>query len=111
MVLAAGPLSSWISAALSPSWQNRHTKRHQPVASCLGRRFYDWQLAQPADKAMRGRCLHARSLLRELNYPRLVREHEHQERPHPEETLPQTAEDRAKYEIGQPDHHQKDILE
>ena len=86
-------------------------KQHQPVASHLGPRFYDWQLAQPTDEAMRERHLHARNLLGALDYTRLLRELESQKRPHPEETLLQAAEDRAKYEIGQPDHDQKNIFE
>ena len=86
-------------------------KQHQPVASRLGPRFHDWQLAQPADEAMRERYLHARNLLGKLDYARLLRELERQKRPHPKKTLPQAAEDRAKYEIGQSDHDQKDIFE
>ena len=36
---------------------------HQPVASRLGPRFYDWQLAQSADESWRECHLHARNLL------------------------------------------------
>ena len=36
---------------------------HQPVASRLGPRFYDWQLAQSADASLREWRLHARNLL------------------------------------------------
>ena len=90
---------------------DNRAKQHQPVASRLGPRFYDWQLAQATDEAMRERHLHARNLLGKLDYARLLRELERQERPHPEKTLLQAAEDRAKYEIEQPDHDQKDIFE
>ena len=38
-------------------------RRHQPVASRLGPRFYDWQLAQGADESLREWRLHARNLL------------------------------------------------
>ena len=86
-------------------------KQHQPVASRLGPRFYDWQLVQPADEAMRERHLHARNLLGALEHARLLRELERQKRAHPKETLLQAAEDRPKYEIRQPDHDQKDIFE
>ena len=36
---------------------------HQPVASRLGPRFYDWQLVQSADASLREWRLHARNLL------------------------------------------------
>lgn len=91
--------------------QDDRAKQRQPVASRLGPRFYDWQLAQPADEAMRERHLHARNLLGALEYARLLRELERREHPHPEETLLQAAEDRPKYEIKQPDHDQEDIFE
>ena len=43
--------------------------RHpQPVASRLGPRFYDWQLAQSADESWRECHLHARNLLGEHGY-------------------------------------------
>lgn len=38
-------------------------RHHQPVASRLGPRFYDWQLAQSADESLREWQLHARNLL------------------------------------------------
>lgn len=34
----------------------------QPVASCLGPRFYAWQLAQTAEESWRERELHAREI-------------------------------------------------
>ena len=43
----------------------------QPVASRLGPRFYDWQLAQSADEASRECHLHARNLLGEFRYEAL----------------------------------------
>ncbi|MXZ39065.1 MAG: hypothetical protein F4Z19_12620 [Holophagales bacterium] len=45
---------------------------HQPVATELGPRFYDWQLAQPTEEAHRETHLHARNLLGEHGYRRLV---------------------------------------
>ena len=45
---------------------------HQPVASRLGPRFYDWQLAQSADEALREWHLHARNLLGGEDYRALV---------------------------------------
>ena len=45
----------------------------QPVASRLGPRFYDWQLAQSADEASHECHLHARNLLGEFRYESLRR--------------------------------------
>lgn len=47
-------------------------KEHQPVASRLGPRFFDWQLAQPAEESWRECHLHARNLLGEAGYRQLV---------------------------------------
>ncbi len=48
--------------------------RHpQPVAGRLGPRFYDWQLAQPAEEAQRESQLHARNLLGAFRYESLRR--------------------------------------
>ncbi len=47
-------------------------KEHQPVASHLGPRFYDWQLAQPAEESWRECHLHARNLLGAEGYRRLL---------------------------------------
>ena len=38
-------------------------KHSQPVASCLGPRFYDWQLTQNTDQASQECHIHARNLL------------------------------------------------
>ncbi len=46
-------------------------KEHQPVATELGPRFYDWQLAQPPEEAWAETHLHARNLLGEHAYRRL----------------------------------------
>ncbi len=47
--------------------------RHpQPVASRLGPRFYDWQLAQTAEESWRECHLHARNLLGEAGYKKLL---------------------------------------
>ena len=48
-------------------------KHPQPVASRLGPRFYDWQLAQSADESQRECRLHARNLLGEFRYESLRR--------------------------------------
>ena len=80
----------------------------QPVASRLGPRFSDWQLGQSAEGARREYGLHARNLLGELDYARLLRD---LDRPHdqPEhETLPEVAEQRTKYVLTTPD---SDLLE
>ena len=46
-------------------------KEHQPVATELGPRFYDWQLAQTPEEAWAETHLHARNLLGEHGYRRL----------------------------------------
>ena len=86
-------------------------KHHQPVASRLGPRFCDWQLAQTADEALRERHLHARNLLGELDYVRLLREVERTAQEHAEEPLRQVAEPRAKYQVSQSTDDQTDIFE
>ncbi|MCB2211766.1 hypothetical protein KQI52_06605 [bacterium] len=47
---------------------------HQPVRSEFGPRFYDWQLAQTPDESWRECHLHARNLLGEDGYHRLLRD-------------------------------------
>ena len=47
---------------------------HQPVASRLGPRFYDWQLAQSSEESWRECHLHARNLLGEAGYQQLLAE-------------------------------------
>ena len=47
---------------------------HQPVATELGPRFYDWQLAQTPEEAWAETHLHARNLLGEHGYSRLLAE-------------------------------------
>ena len=49
-------------------------QEHQPVASRLGPRFYDWQLAQSAEESWRECHLHARNLLGEDGYQQLLAE-------------------------------------
>ena len=52
----------------------------QPVASRLGPRFYDWQLAQTAEESWRECHLHARNLLGEAGYRNLLAEIEAEQR-------------------------------
>jgi len=47
-------------------------QHHQPVASRLGPRFYDWQLTQTAEESWRECHLHARNLLGEAGYRKLL---------------------------------------
>jgi hypothetical protein len=47
-------------------------REHQPVASRLGPRFYDWQLTQTAEESWRECHLHARNLLGEAGYQKLL---------------------------------------
>ena len=49
-------------------------KEHQPVRSCFGPRFYDWQLAQTAEESWRECHLHARNLLGAEGYQKLLDE-------------------------------------
>ena len=44
---------------------DERAKEPQPVASRLGPRFYDWQLAQSPEESWRECHLHARNLLGE----------------------------------------------
>lgn len=55
-------------------------KEHQPVASRLGPRFYDWQLAQSPEESWRECHLHARNLLGEEGYKQLLAEIEAEKR-------------------------------
>jgi len=55
-------------------------KEHQPVASRLGPRFYDWQLGQSPEESWRECHLHARNLLGEAGYRRLLAETEMENR-------------------------------
>ncbi len=75
---------------------------HQPVASALGPRFYDWQLVQPPDEAWVETHLHARNLLGEHGYRRLLADLEQRRQDRPTETAAQpfsdVAEDRHRHE-------------
>ena len=74
-------------------------KQPQPVASCLGPRFYDWQLAQTTEESWRECHLHARNLLGKIGYRQLL---ENINNPYPQETesapLPKVAEEPANYD-------------
>ena len=51
---------------------DERAKEPQPVASRLGPRFYDWQLAQSPEESWRECHLHARNLLGEAGYRQLL---------------------------------------
>ena len=53
---------------------DERAKHHQPVASCLGPRFYDWQLVQDAEESWRECHLHTRNLLGKNRYQELLRD-------------------------------------
>jgi hypothetical protein len=53
---------------------DERAQHHQPVASRLGPRFYDWQLTQTAEESWRECHLHARNLLGETGYQKLLAE-------------------------------------
>lgn len=69
----------------------------QPVASRLGPRFYDWQLAQTAEESWRECHLHARNLLGEEGYRRLLAEIEAGRTGCGPEPAPHAAEPQAAY--------------
>jgi hypothetical protein len=51
---------------------DERAKEQQPVAGRLGPRFYDWQLAQSPEESWRECHLHARNLLGEAGYQKLL---------------------------------------
>jgi hypothetical protein len=53
---------------------DERAEQPQPVASRLGSRFYDWQLAQSAEESWRECHLHTRNLLGEQGYRELLRD-------------------------------------
>ena len=53
---------------------DERAKHAQPVASRLGPRFFDWQLAQSPDEAWRECHLHARNLLGAREYRKFLRD-------------------------------------
>lgn len=59
---------------------DERAKQHQPVASRLGPRFYDWQLAQSAGESWRECHLHARNVLGEAGYRELLADIEAEKR-------------------------------
>ena len=83
---------------------------NQPVAGRLGSRFYDWQLAQPADETFCTRHLYACNLLGELYYARLLREVEHPSLERTNEPPRQMAERCTEYDVDPCDDH-RDFLE
>jgi hypothetical protein len=76
---------------------DERAKQHQPVASRLGPRFYDWQLAQSPEESWRECHLHARNLLGEAGYRQLLDDIEAERRG---EKLPHVAQTQASYMIG-----------
>lgn len=51
---------------------DERAKEHQPVASRLGPRFFDWQHAQSAEESWRECHLHARNVLGQAGYQKLL---------------------------------------
>lgn len=72
---------------------DERAKEPQPVASRLGPRFFDWQLAQDPEESWRECELHARNLLGEEGYQKLLAEIEAEKRGEkpPAERLRETA--------------------
>ncbi len=74
---------------------------HQPVATELGPRFYDWQLAQPPQEARAETHLHARNLLGEHAYRRRLKDlEEDPDKGHPSDNPPlsEVAEERHSWD-------------
>lgn len=69
----------------------------QPVASRLGPRFYDWQLAQTNEESWRECHLHARNLLGEAGYRQLLAEIEAERSGRAVDATPRVAEPVATY--------------
>jgi hypothetical protein len=51
---------------------DERAKEHQPVRECFGPRLYDWQLAQTPEESWAECHLHARNLLGQAAYEKLV---------------------------------------
>ena len=82
-------------------------KRLQPVASCLGPRFYDWQLAQTTEESWRECHLHARNLLGESDYRQLLENINNPHQQHQKNVpLAKVAEESATYTSETPDRRQ-----
>lgn len=80
---------------------DERAKEHQPVASRLGPRFYDWQLAQSPEESWRECHLHARNLLGEEGYKKLLEEIEAEkrgEKPHVEKQADEVKEEAKEYQ-------------
>lgn len=75
----------------------------QPVASRLGPRFYDWQLAQTAEESWRECHLHARNQLGADGYRKLLAEIEQGDQPAPEPNTPATPSNQLKSGLYQPE--------
>lgn len=75
----------------------------QPVASRLGPRFYDWQLAQTAEESWRECHLHARNQLGADGYRKLLAEIEQGDQPAPEPSTPATPSNQLKSGLYQPE--------
>ncbi|HOQ72484.1 MAG TPA: hypothetical protein PK933_07095 [Smithellaceae bacterium] len=73
---------------------DERAKHPQPVASRLGPRFYDWQLAQSPEESWRECHLHARNLLGEAGYKQLLADIAF---PQVEQNTPQVSEPHAPY--------------
>ena len=77
-------------------------REHQPVAAELGPRFYDWQLAHTPEEAWAETHLHARNLLGEHAYRRLLAELEEHQPKQPSvsgaQPLSEVAEERHRYQ-------------
>lgn len=85
--------------------RDHRATEHQPVAIELGARLYDWQIAQPPEEAWDETHLHARNLLGEPGYCRLLSELK-------EDSAQQHSNGTAQHvsEVAQESHHWDDWL-
>ena len=81
-------------------------QKHQPVATKLGPRFYDWQLAQSPEEAHAEAHLHARNLLSEHGYRRLLADLER-----PRQEQPAGTTDHLQSEVAEERHRYDDWLD
>lgn len=105
------PLPETVCLADRGLGHDDHADQHQLVAGKLGARFFDWQLAQPTDETIRERRLHARNLLGQLDYARLLRDLGRPSIRHTDHALREVAEERGEFHVGEAAHDQSDLLE
>lgn len=85
---------------------DERAQQHQPVASRLGPRYYDWQLAQTTEESWKECHLHARNVLGEVGYQQLLERIEAEKRGEVWQP-PVVEEPQAEYETKKGDGQQQ----